>query len=246
MCTGISDHKDDTVFRHLVQGDLNAWGKSKYSRFTFQVYISGFYSRNFFLEDDTEIKVTAIGVEISADEKEFLKLPKSATDFVGINEEKIETSIQIMAAKLRMALKNQEEEGEEGLEVEEQEALLASRRVFDPEAKIEDRRKLRVTDLPTCKRITVPEASEFAKEAKIQVLIDGLEEAMRKNGRKEKTCPKAGKSSLSTLTDQQRRGKESLLRREKAGELIMVGSDKSGKNIPMSVELYKSCMEPQR
>ena len=80
--------------------------------------------------------------------------------------------------------------------------------------------------------------------AKIQVLIDGLEEAMRENGRKEKSCPKAGKSSLSTLTDQQRRGKESLLRREKAGELIMVGSDKSGKNIPMSVQLYKSCMEP--
>ena len=149
-----------------------------------------------------------------------------------------------MAAKLRMALKNQEETGEEGLEVEEQEALLASRRVFDPEAKIEDMRKLRVTDLPTCKRITVPEAAEPVKEAKIQVLIDGLEEATRKNGRK--TCPKAGKSSLSTLTDQQRRGKESLLRREKAGELIMVGSDKSGKNIPMSVELYKSCMEPQR
>ena len=58
--------------------------------------------------------MTAIGVEISADEKEFLKLPKSATDFVGINE-KIETSIQIMAAKLRMALKNQEEKGDEGL-----------------------------------------------------------------------------------------------------------------------------------
>ena len=189
--------------------------------------------------------MTAIGVEISADEKEFLKLPKSAIDFVGINE-KTETSIQIMAAKLRMALKNQEEKGEEGLEVEEQEALLASRRVFDPEAKIEDMRKLRVTDLPTYKRITVPEAAEPVKEAKIQVLIDGLEEAMRRNGRKEKTCPKAGKSSLSTLPDQQRRGKESLLRREKAGELIMVRSDKSGKNIPMSVELYKSCMEPQR
>ena len=200
-----------------------------HSRFIFQVFTPGI----FLLEDDTEIKVTAIGVEISADEKEFLKLPKSATDFVGINE-KIETSIQIMAAKLRMALKNQEEKGEEGLEVEEKEALLASRRVFDPKAKIEDMRKLRVR---------VPEAAEFAKEAKIQVLIDGLKEAMRKNGRKEKTCPKAGKSSLSTLTDQQRRGKESLLCREKAGELIMVRSDKSGKNIPMSVHLYKLCME---
>ena len=153
-------------------------------------------------EEDIEIKVTAIGVDISADEKEFLRLPKSATDFVGINEEKIETSIQIMAAKLRMSLRNQEEEGEDGLEAEEQEALLASRRVFDPEEKIADLRKLRVTDLPTCKRITVPEAAEPAKEAKIQVLIDGLEEAMRENGRKEKSCPKAGKSSLSTLTDQ--------------------------------------------
>ena len=66
---------------------------------------------------------------------------------------------------------------------------------------------------------------------------------MKVNGKKEKACLKAG-SKLSTLTDQQRRGKESLLRREKAGELIMVGSDKSGKNIPMSVELYQSCMEP--
>ena len=78
--------------------------------------------------EDAEIKVTAIGVEISEDEKEFLKLPKSATDFVGIDEEKVETSIQIMAAKLRMSLRNQEEEGEGGLEAEEQEALLATRR----------------------------------------------------------------------------------------------------------------------
>ena len=168
--------------------------------------------------DDTEIKVTAIGVEISEDEKEFLKLPKSATDFVGIDEEKVETNIQIMAAKLRMSLRNQEEEGEDDLEAEEQEALLASRRVFDPEKKIEDLRKIRVTDFPTCKRITVPEPAEPAKEAKIQVLIDGLEEAMRRNGKKEKACPKAGRSKLSTLTDQQRRGKESLLRREKAGD----------------------------
>ena len=67
---------------------------------------------------------------------------------------------------------------EEGLEAEEQEALLAGIRVFDPEEKIADLRKLRVTDLHTCKRITVPEVAEPAKEAKIQVLINGLEEAM--------------------------------------------------------------------
>ena len=195
-------------------------------------------------EEDREIKVTSIGVELSEDEKAFLKLPKSATDFVQIDEEKVETNIQVMAAKLRMALREQSEGGgvaSQGLE--EQEALLASQRVFDRETGSADFRKLKVTELPTCKRITVPDAAKPAEEAKIQVLIDGLEEVMKKCEKAEKRCPRAGNSKASTLSDQQLRGKESLQRREKAGELIMVGSDKSGKNIPMSVDLYKSCME---
>ena len=98
-------------------------------------------------EEDREIKVTSIGVELSEDEKAFLKLPKSATDFVRIDEEKVETNIQVMAAKLRMALREQAEGGgvaSQGLE--EQEAVLASRRVFDREAGEVDFRKLRVTD----------------------------------------------------------------------------------------------------
>ena len=100
----------------------------------------------------------------------------------------------------------------------------------------------RVTDLPTCKRITVPESANPTEEAKIQVLIDGLEEVMKKCGKAEAKCLKAGSTQLSTLTAQQLKGKESLQKREKAGELIMTGSDKSDKNVPMSVALYKSCM----
>ena len=156
----------------------------------------------------------------------------------------METNIQVMAAKLRMALREQEENaGEDPPGLEEQEAVLAGRRVFDRDAREVNMRKLRVTDLPTCKRITVPESANPAEEAKIQVLIDGLEEVMKKCGKAEAKCLKAGSTQLSTLTAQQLKGKESLQKREKAVELIMTGSDKSGKNIPMSVVLYKSCMD---
>ena len=35
VCTGISDHQDHTIVRHVVQGDLNACGNGIYSRFIF-------------------------------------------------------------------------------------------------------------------------------------------------------------------------------------------------------------------
>ena len=37
----------------------------------------------------------------------------------------------------------------------------------------------------TCKRITVPFAAEASKEAKIQVPVDNLEDAVKRNSRKE-------------------------------------------------------------
>ena len=40
------------------------------------------------------------------------------------------------------------------------------------------------------------------------------------------------------------RGRLRLLEREKAGELVLVCSDKSGKLYPMSRALYKQCMQP--
>ena len=95
---------------------------------------------------------------------------------------------------------------------------------------------VRIQDLKT--KVIVVTTDKVYKD-----LIDGLEEVMKKCEKAEKRCPRAGNSKASTLSDQQLRGKESLQRKEKAGELIMVASDKSGKNIPMSVDLYKSCME---
>ena len=63
------------------------------------------------VDEDADAKVLAYGVEVNEDEKEFLKLPKSATDFVKIDEESFKTNIQVMAAKLRMGLREHEENG---------------------------------------------------------------------------------------------------------------------------------------
>ena len=67
-------------------------------------------------EDEEEAEVLAYGVELSEDEQAFLKLPKSATDYSKVDDEKCKTSIQVTAAKLRMSIKNLEENGTQGME----------------------------------------------------------------------------------------------------------------------------------
>ena len=123
-------------------------------------------------EDEEVIEVVAHGIQLSDDEKEFLRLPKSATDFVNIDHEKIKTSIQVTAAKLRMSLREQEEIEEEGegraqhgpLQGRAQhgpllQEVLASRRVYDPDERSVDMGKKRVTDIENCQIQLKPQKS---------------------------------------------------------------------------------------
>ena len=93
--------------------------------------------------------------------------------------------------------------------------------------------KKKVTDMSNFRRIKAPDAAEVTKEAKLQVLVNNLEDVTVKAERK-------GKS----LSDQQKYGKESLLKKEDDGELILVASEKSGKLNPMSPDLYRQAMQP--
>ena len=45
------------------------------------------------------------GVNLNAEEKEYLKLPNSLTDFVNVNVESIQTEVKVMKAKLRMSVR---------------------------------------------------------------------------------------------------------------------------------------------
>ena len=118
-----------------------------------------------------------------------------------------------MEAKLRMSVRGLEDsDGAQGLD--EQEAELACKRVYDETEKVVDFRKKRVTDTGLDKRITLP-------------------------GRL-----RAGKQTPSSLNNAQQRGRESILKREREGELIVVLTDKSGKRAVMTPEIYHQLMEP--
>ena len=193
-------------------------------------------------EDSEEVEVLSYGAELDEDEKMFLRMPKSATDYAKIDEEKFKTSIQVTAAKLRMNLREQGEQSSQGLESQHEEAELESRRVFNPDEGIVNFKKKRVTDMETCKRISVPDAAEASKEAKIQVLINNLEDVVARNGKKEASCRRTGSST--TMSEGAHRGKQSILSREKSGELVLLASDKSGKLAVMTPALYRECMQP--
>ena len=184
-------------------------------------------------EDNFEIVALSYGDDLNEDEREYLKLPNSLTDFANVDVESAKTEVRVMEAKLRMSIRNQDEEdGAQG--VEEQEAELAGKRVYDETERVVDFRKKKVTDTGLNKRITLPDPVDMRVEVKIQDLVNDLDEAISKAGGEERRSLRAGNQSYSTLTDAQQRGQSSILARERAGELIVVLTDKSGKRAVMT------------
>ena len=107
-----------------------------------------------------------------------------------------------------------------------------------------DFRKKPVTACDLKKRIKVPDPVEEVKEGQILALVGTLERLVEQEAVKEKeACLRAG-GPASTLTKQQRESRKSLLAREKEGELVILGTDKSGKRAVMSKELYIGTMAP--
>ena len=121
-----------------------------------------------------------------------------------------------------------------GWRAQDVEAELETRRVYDA-----------AKGSVSFRRITVPDAAPAAKEAKLQVLVRNLEDVVKRAGNDEKAFLRAGRSNLlSTMSMSAERGKQSILEREKAGELVLMSSDKSGKLAVMTPALYRECMEP--
>ena len=69
--------------------------------------------------DDERIEVLAYNVELNDNEKEYFKLPNSATDFVKIDVGKVKTGIQVKAAKHRMSLNVEQDKSSQRMEKDE-------------------------------------------------------------------------------------------------------------------------------
>ena len=158
--------------------------------------------------------------------------------------ESIQTEVKVMEAKLRMSVRGLEDsDSAQGLD--EQEAELACKRVYDETEKVVDFRKKRVTDTGLNKRITLPYPVDTRTEDKIQDLVNDLDEAILRAGREDESGRlRAGKQNPSGVNNDQQRGRENILKREREGELIVVLTDMSGKRAVMTQEIYHQLMEP--
>ena len=109
--------------------------------------------------------------------------------------------------------------------------------MYDETEKVVDFRKRRVTDTGLNKRITLPYPVDTRTEEKIQDLVNDLDEAILRAEREDESGRlRAGKQNPSSLNNDQQRGRESILKRKREGELIVVLTDKSGKRAVQLME----------
>jgi hypothetical protein len=188
-------------------------------------------------------KAVIEGIEIDEDEEAYLNIPKSLADHADLDVIKTMNDINIMGDKIRWSLREEEEKRkrsddrparskeEEDLETEKEAKL---KRIVDNEAMTVEFAKKRVTSMKSCTRITLPQSLGGATEAKIDTLVGGLTDAVRREAKRVK-----GKKNKSVYTESEIRGKEKIKKRELAGELVVVSTDKSGKRAGIETDRYR-------
>jgi hypothetical protein len=184
-------------------------------------------------EEIGEQEPIAIGIELNEAQKEYLKLPAGMAIHPKYDRDQYMTDINVTADKLRWTLNNQEEVKSVETKEEEKEWMkqvkdeIDTTKVTNMEDKTVRFARMRVTELKSCRRITIPkELKNQDIERKIQTMVSRLEEVVLEEERRLKTVPK---EQLTTLTKEQSAGRDSLLEAQRNKEAVILTSDKSGK-----------------
>ena len=106
--------------------------------------------------------------------------------------------------------------------------------IFDPQEKLYDDRKRRVTDLKECNKITLPKALPAKDEALIEMRREVISKIYKDY--RDKNCKKDQQES--NLTENERKGLESLQKRIRDKEIVVMKTDKSGKFAVTTMEIY--------
>ena len=215
------------------------------------------FSREKFDEIQTsydEVLVVSKDVKLSEDEKSVLKLHTKFSVIQRLTKKEFEFEQEQAYAKVRMQRKKEleeverrkkEEESEdvpkletandrEKREEREEEEEALARQTFNPISKEYDDRKRRVTDLAECNRITLPQPLPVEEEALIEIRRN-LHSKISDKHFEEKT---ENGEQIPNLSAPQKRGLDSLLKRIKAGEIIIMKTDKSGKFVVVDMTDY--------
>jgi hypothetical protein len=183
-------------------------------------------------------KVVVEGAEVNSDEEAYLRVPNKMADNCPFNKVKAMTDVQVMMTKVRMSMRKEKEDKESGMTKEElnnvKEIEMNARQVMNMSEGTMDFSKKRVTDMKTCRRITLPAPLEGDIEVKLKTLEGGLEAAILREEKRVKALEK----NETQLTDKEARGHKSIKEREKRGEIVLLSCDKSGKSAVVGEEPF--------
>ena len=165
--------------------------------------------------EELSYEITCIGeVNLTNEIKSVLRLHPKFSVIEILEEETLEFEQELSNGKLRMTLNKEiemEKEDGEKMSPETEEKLeeeeAKSRLTFDPQTKVYNDRKRRVTDLEECSRITLPQPLPTKYETSIE-MRRAVHANIYKEHRKEH-CNKRGEQAPN-LTEEQQQGLKSL------------------------------------
>ena len=185
-------------------------------------------------------------IQLTEAEKFITTLPPKHTVYSPINVLDMAIEAEIMIDKLRWDIRTQEERGRRGMLVdwsEEEEWEEVQRRTVYDEANAKlSFAKYRVTDFPTNRYITVPEAGENVREIVFASMKSDIVRATEDY--RKKNCDPKGNILNQKLDKDNLAGLDSLKKRVKDGEIFIVPTDKSGRLVVTTREKYVEAMQP--
>ena len=153
--------------------------------------LSVFNKEEFEKVEISEYEVQTVGeVELSENERKVLKLHNKFSILEVLKPESIDTEVEASLAKMRM--EKEKDKMYKDFTVEErrldEEMESRNRMIYDPTSKSFDNRKMRVTDLNQCTRVTLPKPLNPEEESRLEVrkrtMKDTFEKFRRENTNK--------------------------------------------------------------
>ena len=184
-------------------------------------------------EQEEEVSVPIYGgVQVPLEVKHVLKLPPKFALYPKIDMKVVEMEVERGIWKARWEDRSQEQrEGRQEPNEEEQEEMMGETRVWDGETKELDYSKIRVTQIPTNRRVIPPKPltrSSKTKELDLQFMKARLLDETRKHLKTE--YDDKGRPKENNITPLEVKGLKAAKDLTENGDVIIRPTDKTGKH----------------
>ena len=180
-------------------------------------------------------------IEVTDNQKALLRLPPKFATYGKISEKEMEFEMEVMNCKLRWEARNKRERDNEIWTREWEEEKIEREKLFDTQSNRLSFDMKRVTDIPTCRRIQLPDPEEEDIEVEIRSMTQRMKGVVAEY--KREYCDDKGRVKSNNLTEQQKMGLIECKEKVKNNEQVFMMTDKSMKMTVDTPANYRRAME---